>query len=154
MSQAIKLKDFTVFFITYLVVSLIIYLTTSFSIPSWLITLFIVSPVYGICLIVMLWTTFKNRSAKVRYSKFLLVPIFVSQLVTVLASPASCYGWTGGRSCYSLIQDVLSPVSLRTSANNPHHWQLVESAFPIALVIYLISIVVFLVSIRIQSSRD
>jgi hypothetical protein len=150
MSKEISLGEFSLFVIFYILASLIIYLTTSFSSLAWIIAFLTLLPFYGICVILIICTTVKNRNATVQYSKKLLFPILIFQSIKILFSPASCYGWSQGKSCYSLIQKLLSTQDLATLSGNVPHWTVVESIFPIALLLYIASLTTFLVSIRIQ----
>ncbi len=152
MSKAIGFRKFTLFVIFYLFASLTVYLAISFSSPTWIIAFFTLLPFYGICLISISWVTLKNRNAKVKYFKVLLLPILVLQILKILFSPASCYGWNQGKSCYSLIQSIFSTEDLRTFSSTPPHWEIVESLFPIVLVLYIISLATFLLLIQIQKN--
>jgi len=149
MSKAIALKQFTRYFCIYTVASLFVYLLTSFTSPAGIIVVFVLLPFYSLCVASIVSTNLKNRHATVRYNKYLLGCILLFQTVKILASPASCYGWNQGRSCYSFIQDLLSTENLRDFANKTPHWDIVETSFPIAVVLYLIAIVLFLATLRI-----
>lgn len=154
MSKAIALKQFTRYFCIYIVASLFVYLITSFSSPAWLLAIFIFLPFYSLCVASIISTNLKNRHATVRYNKYLLGCILLFQSVKILASPASCYGWNQGRSCYSFIQEILSNENLNDFANKTPHWDIVEASFPIAVVLYLITIVLFLATLRIHKVAE
>ncbi|NMF60272.1 hypothetical protein [Pseudanabaena yagii] len=98
----------------------------------------------------MIVATIKKRNARVRYYRAFIPLIFVLQAAKLLSSPASCYGWSQGNSCYSLLQLLLDPANLKTLSNPPPHWLTIESIFPIALILYMISVGAFLLTIRVQ----
>ncbi len=154
MSSAIAFKHFTLYFIIYIVVSLVVYLMTSISSLGWIIAFFTLLPFYSLCGASILSINLKNRNATVKFYKFLLLPIFIFQLTKILSSPASCYGWSQGKSCYSFIQALLSNENLNSFSENIAHWEIVESVFPVALVLYIISTAAFLISMRIQNFTD
>ena len=72
------------------------------------------------------------------------------QLLIVLTNPASCYGWKQGQACYSFIQAHLTTDSLTTFQNPTPHWSIVEFMFPIAVLLYIISVAIALKKIRID----
>lgn len=152
MLQEISLKKFTLLFVIYTIASMIVYLTSSFSALSWLIGIFILLPIYFICVVCIVVVTLNNRNSRIKYYGISIVPILILQTVVILTSPASCYGWSQGKSCYSLIQSLLGKENLRSFADVPH-WQMAEDIFPIALLLYLGSLVVLLATIRIQHPR-
>ncbi|WP_146138441.1 hypothetical protein [Chamaesiphon polymorphus] len=150
MSPAIAFNKFILLFSLYIILSLVIYLTTSFTSPAWIVAFFVLLPFYGICLLSLLARATKNWKVKIKYRTFLLIPVSIFQLVKIISSPASCYGWHQGKSCYSLIQALLTTENIRTFARTPAPWQIVELAFPVTLVLYLLSIVALLRSIRVR----
>jgi hypothetical protein len=150
MSKEISFRRFCVFVCFYAIVSLIVYLTTSFSALAGIIAFFSLIPFYGVCVIWMLIAAIKKRNAKVRYYKAFIPLILIIQAAKILSSPASCYGWSQGKSCYSLLQFLLDPADLRTLSNTPPHWLTIESIFPVALILYMISVGAFLLTIRVQ----
>ncbi|NMF56752.1 hypothetical protein [Pseudanabaena yagii] len=154
MSKAIALNQFTRYFCIYTVASLFVYLLTSFTSPAGIIVVFVLLPFYSLCVASIVSTNMKNRHATVRYNKYLLRCVLIFQGVKILASPASCYGWHQGRSCYSFIQELLSNENLRDFANKTPHWEIVETSFSIALVLYLVAIVIFLATLRIHKVAE
>lgn len=150
MSKEISFRWFRVFVCFYAIVSLIVYLTTSFSSLAWIVAIFVLLPFYGIVVIWLLATTIKKRNAKVRYYKAFIPLILILLAAKILSSPASCYGWNQGNSCYSLLQLLLDPANLKTISNSPPHWLAIESIFPVALILYMISVRAFLLRIRVQ----
>ncbi|MCA6614409.1 MAG: hypothetical protein IM531_06870 [Pseudanabaena sp. M090S1SP1A06QC] len=45
---------------------------------------------------------------------------------------------------------MLDPADLKTLSNTPPHWLTIESIFPVALILYMISVGAFLLTIRVQ----
>ncbi|PZV10658.1 MAG: hypothetical protein DCF20_20990 [Pseudanabaena sp.] len=150
MSKEISFRQFCVFVCFYAIGSLIVYLTTSFSSLAWIVAFFSLIPFYGVCVIWVLIAAIKKRNAKVRYYKAFIPLILIIQAAKILSSPASCYGWSQGNSCYSLLQLLLDPANLKTLSNTPPHWLAIESMFPVALILYMISVAAFLLSLRFQ----
>jgi len=83
-----------------------------------------------------------------RYRQLPLFLSFIFQLLIILTSPASCYGWKQGSPCYSFIQSHLIDVS-----DNPPHW-MIEYVFPIAVFMYIITIWFFLGKIRVERQQS
>jgi len=150
MSQEISFRQFCVFVCFYAIASLIVYLTTSFTSLAWIVAFFTLLPFYGVCVIWMIVAAIKKRNARVRYYKAFIPLILIIQAAKILSSPASCYGWSQGNSCYSLLQLLLDPADLKTLSNTPPHWLTIESIFPVALILYMISVAAFLLTIRVQ----
>jgi hypothetical protein len=77
----------------------------------------------------------------------------------VLSSPGSCYGWSQGQLCYSLVQtlfvDTVSHEDIRTLATQVPHWSIVESAFPVMIGLYILAMALFLGLLRFNADyRD
>lgn len=150
MSQAVSIWKFTTFFALYALASLAAYFTTSFTIPAWLIYLFILSPFYIVCILYLISFSLKHRQEMLRYRRLPLYLSVISQFLIILTSPASCYGWNQGKACYSFIQTHLTKNSLTSFQNTPPHWSMVELMLLIALLLHVISVVAFLKMIRIE----
>jgi len=156
MSQTISRKNFTIFFIVYAIGSLVIYIgSLLFSLLAQLIALWILLPFYSICiflrLLIPLIPLSNSYTVTVKYHKLLIIPILGFQFIKILSSPAICKGaHEQDEGCYSLIQVLLSKENLHKYSNVPIDWWLAGKIFPIALVFYLISIIIFLASIRMQ----
>jgi hypothetical protein len=148
MSRTISISRFLLTYVLYVLASLTVYFTTSFTIPTWIAYLFILLPFYGCVLLYTLALTWKHQRSRIRYK---LQPLYLSilfQVLMVLASPSSCYGWKQGKACYSLIQ-ALFVTNLRSS---PPHWSFIESFFPVALILHIIFVVIFLIKASVQKS--
>jgi hypothetical protein len=154
MSDPIPLEDFTLYFILYAIISLLVYLGTAFTGLAFLIYLLTLAPFYCLCCIVLIcFNLHRSRSSRklIRYRVLLLVPIIIFQCLVILTSPASCYGWSQGSACYSFIQ--AHSEHLFGKISSVPHWQ-IESLFPWVLLIYITSILIFLVMIRIENRQD
>jgi len=139
----IYISIFTLVFSLYALISLIIYFTASSTTLAWLIYIFSILPVYAICIVYFIYASFRNPRKKIQFRAFLLFPIITTQILTILSSPANCYGWSQGRACYSLIQTYLSHADLKIIQDGPPHWTLVESSYPFFLLLNLTAMVVF-----------
>ncbi len=138
-------------FILYGLASIVIHCGMANTIPAWLVYIFILLPFYLLWIIYLIGISIensKNQKVTIRYRKFWLYSIVAFQILTILSSPANCYGWKQGKACYSLIQALLTNVE-----DNPTHW-IIESMFPVFFFLYLGSIVVLLVRIRIEKQQS
>ena len=112
--------------------------------------LFVLVPFYIICILYLLNFSLKHRQEKLKYQRLPLYLSAIFQLLIILTSPASCYGWKQGQACYSFIQARLTEDSLTNFQNTPPHWSIVEFMFPVAVFLYIISVVAALKKIRIE----
>jgi hypothetical protein len=147
MSATISIWKFSTFFALYTLVSLVIYLTTSFTIPAWLVYLFILLPFYLVCILYLINFNLKYRREMLRYRKLPLYVSVVFQLLIILTSPANCYGWKQGSACYSFIQSHLIDVS-----SHPPHWR-IAYVFPFTVFMYIISLSFFLGKIHVERQQ-
>lgn len=93
MSSPTHLWRFTSYFTFYLISSLVIYFGTAFTIPTWLVYLFALLPFCLVCLFTLIYLSFKRgKTHWIRYRKLLILPIAISQILTIISSPASCIG--------------------------------------------------------------
>lgn len=151
MSQVVSIWKFTKFFALYVIVSLGIYFLTSFTIPAWLLYLFILVPFYIICLLYLINLSLKYRQKMLRYRRLPLYLSFLFQFLIILTSPTNCYGWKQGQACYSFIQTHFSGSNLTSFQSTSPHWSVVENMFPVVSFLYIISVAVFLKKIWIQN---
>lgn len=152
MSRAINLWKFTAFFVLYAVTSVILHFGIAYTILAWLFYLFLLLPFYLLCLVYLVGISiehWKHHKTTIRYRKLLLYPVVIFQVMTILFSPASCYGWKQGNACYSFIQALL--VNVET---NPPHWKIIDSMFPGALLVYVISLGIFLGMMGIEKQQS
>lgn len=150
MSQAVSIWKFTIVFTIYTLTSLAVYFTTAFTIPAWLTYSFIFVPLYITCLLYLINLGLKHRQKMLRYQR---LPLYLSvffQLLIILTSPASCYGWHQGKLCYSFLQLHLTEDSLTNFQDTPPHWMIVEFMFAIALFLHVISVVATLKKLRVE----
>lgn len=152
MSRAINLWKFTGFFVLYVITSVILHFGIANTIPAWLFYLFLLLPFYLLCLVYLVGISiehWKQRQTTIRYRKFLLYPVVIFQILTILFSPTNCYGWKQGKACYSFIQSLL--VNVQT---NPLHWKIIDLMFPVALLVYVISLGILLGMMRIENQQS
>ena len=150
METAVPIGKFTAFFILYTLMSGVAHLSAAFTGAAWLVYFFTLLPFYAACILYVLSYYSKNRLSKLRLKRLPLSLGLLFQILTILVSPASCYGWHQGNSCYTLAQTYLggqSLVGFMGDHNGPAHWSLIEGMFPVALIAYLIAVGVFLKTI-------
>jgi hypothetical protein len=150
MAQAISVGNFTTLFTVYVIVSLAVYFTASFSIAAWLIYAFFLVPLYLICILYLFNFNLRHYQKLLRYRRLPLFLSLVFQLLIILTSPTSCYGWKQGQACYSFIQTHLTTTNLATFQNTSPPWWLVDSMFIPALILYVISVGIFLKTLQIE----
>jgi hypothetical protein len=148
-----SIGTFTLFFILYAFLSIAIHLSIAFTAYAFIIYLFSLLPFYGISSIILLSITFSSMGKRrkiVRYRAFLLLPVFLSQIITILTSPSDCRGWFQGNRCRSFIQAYLN--NIQNNSGNPDlsFGENIESMFFVSLLLYLIFIFVFLVTCHIK----
>jgi len=148
----LHIQIFTLIFSLYTFISLIICFTVANTALAWLIYLFSLLPVYIICAAYFVFVSFKHFQKKIRFRKILLLPVLTAQILMILSSPANCYGWNQGRSCYSFIQAYLSHEDLHVIQGGPAHWAIAESTFPLFLLLNLAAIVAFSATTKIEKA--
>ena len=148
---------FTLSSIAYVLLSLFIYGLASFTSAAWIVYLFILAPFYLIC---VLWVPIKLAAKSkqiIRYRAGLFLPIIASQIFVILSSPASCYGWHQGVACYCFVQKYFEGRPYGDDGffvpANSLHWQF-EDIFPFAVLMYMISIVAFLINVRLKDATS
>ncbi len=144
MLQAVFIRKFTIFFTLYALVSLVVYFISSFTIPAWLVYLFVLLPFYTVCILFLISFNLKHPQKSLRFRRFPFYLSVIFQILIIFTSPASCYGWKQGSACYSFIQSQLIDIS-----NNPPHW-MIENLFPISVFMHIITICIFLGKIRVE----
>lgn len=145
-------KKFAIAYFLYTFFSFVVYLIASNTIPAWIIYMFVMLPFYVVCIAYVVFVALAKRRHKIRLRKSLLSLVFLFQCLMVFSSPASCYGWKQGQSCYSLFQtlivNIFTDKNLRSFERNVPHWSLVELAFPIMVGLYILAMIVFLRTIN------
>ncbi len=145
MSQVISIRKFILFFTLYVLISLSAYLITANTIAAWIIYLFILVPFYIICIFYLISLSLKYRQKMLIYQQLPLYLSITFQLLMILTSPASCYGFKQGQACYSFIQTHLA-------GNTTQHWSIIENMFPVTSFLYIISVMAFLKMIQIEKN--
>jgi len=153
MSQAISVRNFTALFTGYVIVSLAVYFTASFTIPAWLIYFFFLVLFYLICILYLFNFNLKHYQESLRYRRLSLFLSLVFQLLIILASPINCYGWNQGKACYSFIQTHSTTDNLATFQTTPLPWWIVDSMLFPALILHVTSVEIFLKMIRIEKPQ-
>jgi hypothetical protein len=127
----------------YIFVSFILFLITSFTTLGWIIYGLMLLPIYSIILLVWWLIVWQNHTKRARIRYWIWVIVLVLQVLTILASPGNCYGWSQGASCYSNLQIFLGHAPRNGSSNIPH-WKPVENNFHTLVLAYGVSVVVAL----------
>ncbi len=152
MSPTIKAWKFSLFFVLYILISLVVHLGIAFTIGAWIFYLFLLFPSYSLytaSVVGLGLVQARNRHSNIRYRRILLYAVAIFQVLTLLSSPASCVGIKQGKACYSFIQTLWEPVE-----TNPNHWTIIESIFPVVLFLYVIFLGVFLAKIRVEKQES
>ncbi len=145
---------FAIAYIPYMIISFLACMMVN-TIAAAIVYVFLLLPFHVLCSIYVVILTFKTRRQRITIQiKYLLISILFQGLM-ILASPASCYGFKQGASCYSLIQAVyvrfFTDESLQTVDTTVAHWRWVELAFPAMLIMYALTMILFLMVIRVVS---
>jgi hypothetical protein len=142
----IATQKFIIFYLSYIIVSLVISASIAFTGAAWIVYFFSLLPLYLICTLYCLNLYLNHRHQKVRLklAAWYLIPI--SQLLFMLTSPADCYLWHQGRACYSFIQTHLDKTLL-----DPPHWAVAEVIFPVSLFLYCVLILAFTNKLKLES---
>ncbi len=155
MLKAIAINKLTAIFIVYAGLSLIIHLWSAFTSMAWIIYIFTLAPFYGFCslwLVSIILNRSKTQSIVIKYRVWLLLPIVMLQALVILCSPASCYGWHQGATCYSFIQMYADKLFVFGEMLDRPHWQ-IESMFIPVLFIYMLSIIYFWLKCQSENAR-
>lgn len=150
MSQAMNFWKFTGLFGLYALGSWVLFVAAAFTVAGGIFYLFLLGPFYLICVVLLLVGCIGRQPKRVRYRRLWLIPIAVMQILTLLSSPASCYGVKQGNACYSLLQSWLTTENLQTMQGGPPHWTLFEALFPWSFLAYIITLSVFLATLKVD----
>lgn len=148
MSEPIYIRKFSQLFTLYIFVSLIIHFATGFTIAASLIYLITLLPFSLLCVAHVASLAQKHPHSLIRYRKFLVYPIAITQTLVIFSSPSNCYGMKQGNTCHSVIQSLFSDFDSNSLSNLSTDWSRLELIFPIALTLYGISMLVFLGTLR------
>ncbi len=141
----IAIPKFIVFYLSYIIVSLVVAASIAFTGAAWIIYFFSLLPLYLICTLYCLVLYVNHRRKKVNFKLTYWSSIPISQFLFILTSPAECYGWHQGRACYSFIQAQFDRTLL-----DPPHWSIIEIIFPASLFLYCVLILVFMRTAKIE----
>ncbi|KAI9134263.1 hypothetical protein [Acaryochloris sp. CCMEE 5410] len=130
MSSTISIKTFALWFGLYAIGSFIIHNLLAFTIPVAIAFFMLVLPVYGVGLLYLIFRAIKHPHGQLRYRELWLWVGLTCQCLVLLASPRNCYGFKQGADC-------TPPVA----------------GFAVVVGLYLISLVVFFINLRIEPAK-
>jgi hypothetical protein len=136
----IRTRKFTIFFIFYCLLSLVISCGVAFTELAWLVYTFTIVPFYFCCILYCTNFTVKYRHQAVIISHPSLYLILINQILMVVTSPANCYGWHQGQNCHSFLQVHLE----NTLYQNPAFWEAINRMFFAFLFLHIVSMMVYL----------
>ncbi|AFY66443.1 hypothetical protein [Geitlerinema sp. PCC 7407] len=152
MSQPMNFWKFIGLFGLYALGSWGLFMAAAFTIAGGIFYLFLLGPFYLLCLALLIGWCVGRQPKRVRYRRLWLLPIAAMQVLTLLTSPASCYGIKQGNACYSLLQSWITTENLQTMQGGPPHWTLFEALFPWSFLAYVITLILFLGTLRVDNS--
>jgi hypothetical protein len=150
MFSMISTPNFVLFLILYIITSLAIFLGVNNTGAAFLCYMFTLLPLYFWCIVEC--TKFEGCRNLIESKRPLsgsIISILISQILIVISAPSDCFMWSQGRACYSFLQAHLENTSGRYH-QEPPHWGLFELIFPVSLLLYAISMIAFMVSLRIK----
>jgi hypothetical protein len=140
------IQKFIVICLAYILISLVVAASISFTGAAWIIYFFSLLPLYLICTLYCLNLYINHRRQKVWFKLSSWYSIPISQFSFILTSPAECYRWHQGRACYSFIQAHLDRTLL-----DPPHWAVAELIFPFSLFLYCVLVLAFMRKLKLVS---
>ena len=136
----INTRKFTIFFILYCLLSLVIFLGVAFTGLAGLAYMFTIIPFYLCCVLYCANFTAKYQHQVVIISHPSLYLVLTNQILMLVTSPADCYGWHQGRNCHSFLQVHLE----NTLHQSPTFWEAINRMFFVFLLLYIILMMVYL----------
>jgi hypothetical protein len=136
----IGIRKFTIFFILYVLCSIALLFTISFTTPAWLGYIFILMPLYCLGVLYLIDRSRKHPHEVIRFHRFSLYSSLILQGMIVLTCPVDCYGWHQGRACRSFLQ---------VHYNN----NLFAGMFFMFLLLYAISGLIYLRMIHVEGQQ-
>jgi hypothetical protein len=130
-------RKFTIFFILYVLFSIALLFTISFTTPAWLGYILILLPLYFLGILYLIDRSRKHPHEVIRFHRFSLYSSLILQGMIVLACPIDCYGWHQGRACRSLLQ-------VHYNSN------LFDGMFSVFLLLYAISGLIYFRMIHVE----
>jgi hypothetical protein len=146
----ISTLKFVLLLILYIIISLAIFLGLNNTEAAFLCYVFTLLPSYFWC--IGECTKFERCRNLIESKRSLsgsIISILISQILIVISAPSDCHMWHQGRACYSFLQAHLENTSGRYH-QDPPHWGLIELIFPVSLLLYAISMIAFMMSLRIK----
>jgi hypothetical protein len=133
-------RKFTIFFILYVLFSIALLFTISFTTLAWLGYIFILLPLYFLGILYRIDRSRKHPHEVIRFHRFSLYLSLIFQGMIVLTCPVDCAGWHQGRACRSLLQ---------VHYNN----NLFADMFFMFLLLYAISGLIYLRMIHVEGQQ-
>jgi hypothetical protein len=146
----ISVSKFVLVLIFYILGSLAIFLRFNNTEAAFLYYIFTLAPLYLWCIVEC--AKFERCRNIVEPQRSLLssiTSILISQILITISAPSDCFMWHQGRACYSFLQAHLENTTGKLS-QDPPHWGLFELIFPVSLLLYAISMIVFMKNLRIK----
>jgi hypothetical protein len=141
--------NFTALWVLYVFVSAIVHLLIGNTTPNYLGYVFVIFPIHIIFCLVFLFGCLTATPGRtfVHYIPAQLGQVFIAQGLLLFLTPAQCTKWKQGDRCHALIQ------TLTSNTQNIPSDRLLEVAFPIALVTYLVLTIWFFKHTQIKRIR-
>ncbi len=140
--------QFALLFAGYAIASIVLHFAVAFTIAAAILYGFTLLPFYLLCLAYVVSWAVQHRGCRVRVRRWLLPAIAIAQAIVLLSSPASCYGFKQGAACYSLLQAWVEGDAVRSLAQPPAHWSVMDPLFYLSLFSYGALLVAFLATLR------
>lgn len=131
--------NFTALWVLYVLLSAIAHLILGNTTPNYLGYVFVIFPIHIIFSLVFFFGCLSAAPGRtfVHYIPAQLGQVFIAQGVLLFLTPASCSSTRQGNHCQALIQ------SLTAGTDTIQPDRILETAFPIVLIIYLLLTVWF-----------
>lgn len=135
--RSVSIYNFTALLILYVLLSAIVHLSSSNTIPNFLAYTILIFPIQIIFCIVFIIGSISTspRKALVRYAPRSLGRVFIAQAGVLLMAPTNCTNWKAGNVCTSMIQTLLQ--------FKPSTFFKLEYIFYAFIGTYLIAIIAF-----------
>ena len=145
----ISIYNFTALWVLYVLLSAIVHLILGNTHPNYVGYVFVIFPIHIIFSLVFFFGCLSAapRRTFVHYVPAQLGQIFIAQGLLLFLTPATCINTKQGDRCNALIQTLTS-----TSSTIPVD-RILEAAFPIALVLYLLITVWFFKNTQIKRTK-
>jgi hypothetical protein len=116
--RPISIYNFTALLILYVLVSAIVHLSNSNTIPNFLAYTILIFPIQIIFCIVFIIASISSspRKTLVHYDLKALGRVLIAQAGVLLMAPTECPGWKAGKLCASMLETIVNlrlPASVR-----------------------------------------